>query len=275
MMSLAQASGYFDLTPVLDPDTGVELFKGQVDPYDDSKRDAGSAYRRVLSVVPGTVLPLNRAVRVQGKVWLAGTMEQDGLAEAHREKYVLQPAEKFGVANLANYLTGAAGAPYWAGVEWLKYIKEAETSSEMSAQFSGFFSRGAAIFVNDLVWSVGEVYLVRAKGILASGFLGAALSRVDNVRESVTISGRTYNPVTGAFADIAPTVVQGLRLRWQEFFEYEAQIAARYRQGDDTLVVPASAGVTTASLVTVSGRKWTVLAVDEVNGVLALHLRPA
>lgn len=111
MLKLSAAASYFDRTPVVDAYTGAVICYGQVDPYDESKRDAGAAYRRVLSVAPGQVLPAHGAVSVLGMTWLVGRRERDGLQELHRDKYVLQPVDtQFNVATLTGYLSGTPRA---------------------------------------------------------------------------------------------------------------------------------------------------------------------
>ena len=65
-MKLTQVSRYFDRTPVLDPETGDELFRAQLSNYDGSKRDAFTAYRRIMSVAPDTDIPLKRAGKCIG-----------------------------------------------------------------------------------------------------------------------------------------------------------------------------------------------------------------
>lgn len=56
-VKLAQVSRYFDRTLVTDPVTGGFLFKAQFSNYDDSKRDAFTAYRRIMSLSPEITSP--------------------------------------------------------------------------------------------------------------------------------------------------------------------------------------------------------------------------
>lgn len=275
MLTLAEASAYFDRTEVCHPDTGAVLFLGQVDPFDDSKRDAGPAYRRVLSVAAGTVIPASREVRIHGQEWVLGTSERDGLSEIHREKYVLQPAKAWNVSRLSAFLAGTVPTVLRGAAEWIKDTKEAETSSQVASQFNGLFALGADLRLHDVVWASGEAYLSRAVRPLPSGFTGAILARLDYPLQACTITERVYDPVTGAYAAGAPQVLQGLRLRWQDFFAYESQAAEKHRPGDDVLLVPASATVSTASTVQAYGSTWSVYAVESVSGVKALHVRAA
>ena len=62
-MKLSQVSRYFDRTPVLDPEAGTELFRAQFSNYDGSKRDAFTAYRRIMEGAAPIQLPLDRSRR--------------------------------------------------------------------------------------------------------------------------------------------------------------------------------------------------------------------
>ncbi len=84
MLTLADASGYFDRTPMADTVTGSTLFYGQVDPYGDAVRDSATAYRRILSVKPGTVMPASKTLKIFGRVWIIGDSEIDGQSVQHR-----------------------------------------------------------------------------------------------------------------------------------------------------------------------------------------------
>lgn len=275
MMKLSQAAAYFDRTPVLDPDNGNVLFYGQVDPYDDSKRDAGAAYRRVLSVSPGTAMPAHRCVRVLGRAWVVGTKETDGLEELHRDKYVLQPAEQWNVSRLPAWLAGTPGPGLWGGVEWVKDTKEIDSSSRVSPQFNGLFSTSADIRVNDVVHSTAVAHLVRAVRPLASGVLGLTLSPLDGfpIPEQAEVTNRAYNPVAGTYSTSSTTNLPALLARWQDLFTYTNQLQARFREGDDILVLPSTAAVSTADAVSLRGIVYQVLGVQQEAGVKLAHVR--
>lgn len=275
MMTLAQASAYFDRTPALDPDSGLVLFYGQVDPFDDSKRDAGSAYRRILSVAPGTEIPTHRTVRIFEQVWVLGAQERDGLAELHRDKYVMQGAEQWSIQTLDQWLSGTAGDTRWGGVEWSRDTKEIDNSSDILPVFNGLFAAGAPVAVNKVLSRAGEVHLVRAVRPMPSGLLGLVLARLDGVSAPVTatVTSNTYDPVAGVYVGGSIATVPSLLLRWQNQFEYTSQAQSRFRPGDDVLMLPTGTTVNTSSQVEQGGVVWRVLGVDDVSGVLAVHVR--
>ena len=166
MLTLAQASSFFDRTPVFDPTGVTRLFYGQVGLFDDSKRDAGSAYRRVLSLAPGTALPNPPTAKILGQVWNIGRKETDGLEEMHRDKYVLQACTgEYTLTSLTEYTSGVntpATIQRWAGVEWVKDAKEIGSSSDSAQVYTIFLPEGTPITEMQLVVAPGgaEVYIV-------------------------------------------------------------------------------------------------------------------
>lgn len=275
MMTLAQVSAFFDRMPVYDPDNGEVLFYGQVDPYDDSKRDAGAAYRRVLSVAPGTPIPAHRALRLLGSEWLAGNMEPDGLAELHRQKYVLQPAHACGVTSLSGYLAGSASTPTWGGVEWFKDGKEVSESSEMFALYNGYFGEGLGPAIGSVVQAGNQVFLVRSLRRMPAGFDVAVLAEQQSRVAQASLVRRVFVPQTGGMTSSAPVQVPALRMRWQDLFEYTVPDPERHRPGDETLVLPAATQVSNADRIELEGQTWSVLDVSAVYGVKACHVRRA
>jgi hypothetical protein len=277
MMKLADAAAYFDRTPVLNPDNGIRLFSGQLDPFDDSRRDAGAAYRRVLSVKPGTRLPTNRAVRIFDQVWIVGSKETDGLAGPTRDKYVLQRADqKITVYRLPGFLTSSSVASYWGGVEWFKDSKEIEVDSRLPQQCYVFMQLGAAVQERDVLTYAGAALLVLATHEQPSGYTVATALRLDqSVTGTASITQRIYMPGTGAFASAAPLSVACLQVRWQSLFEYGSQADERYQEGDCSLVLPVGTSITTRDRIDYGGVTWSVVATDTLAGALVAHARRA
>lgn len=276
MLSLADAAAYFDRTPILDADTSRVLFFGQVDPYDDSKRDAVAAYRRILSVAPGTVLPASRAVSVLGAKWLIGGSETDGLAEAHRVKYVLHPvAAKYNISTLPGFLSASVASVVWGNIEWLKDGKEESVSSRPIPTQTVYVSKTAALNEYDVVWAGSTAYLTLAVRRVASDFLSGTALRLQHAVLSAALVTRAFNPVTGGYSTVSSVAVNCLRVRWQSLYLYDSQADAKYQEGDCSLVLPASTTVTTASQITLAGQIWAVLSVETLGGAVVVHARLA
>lgn len=276
MMTLADVSGFFDRTPALDPATGEVLFYGQVDPYDDSKRDAGGAYRRILSVQPNTQLPASRAVQVFGVTWLLGRQQIDGLDELHRAKYVMQmTAGLHSISRLTGYLRGTPAGAAHVGIEWVKEGKELEASSGLVSQYDAFLAPGTDVQVHDVISRGTAAYLALSVYEQPAGFLSATVIRLDYPLAVAAVSTRVYDPVAGMYTGGTVVNVPALRVRWQSLFAYAGQLAHRYQEGDDTIVLPAGTTLTTSSTISLAGQKWIVLGVDSLGGAVSAHVRPA
>lgn len=279
MLTLAQASSFFDRTGVFTPDGLVLLFYGQVSLFDDSKRDAGSAYRRVLSVAPGTVLPNPATVNILGQVWLIGQREVDGLEESHRDKYVLQSCTDLcTVSPLSEHISGittAATFQRWAGVEWVKDGKEVGSSSDTVKIYNVYLPGGTQILDKQVVAAPGgRLYLVLSTHTMPSGFMVASSALLDFPLTSAQISSRTYSAAAGAYTAGATVTAPCLQIRWQNLFTYDSEAEARYQEGDETLVFAQGTSIDTASQITYAGRTWRAVAVDDLGGAVTVHARP-
>lgn len=275
MLKLSEASSYFDRTEIKDPDTGSLLFLGQVDPFDDAKRDAGGAYRRILSVAPGTTLPAARAIRIFGQVWLAGSSEVDGLEEMHRDKYVLQQAHvKYSVSRLPAYLTATPTLSSWGSVEWVKDAKEIDSSSRAVPIFTVYFGSAADVREYDIIWWGVSAHLATAVHLQASGFLAATCVKLEYPAVDATLSTRTYDPAAGAYTSTTTSAVKALRVRWQSLFLYGSQADAHYKSGDCTIVLPSGTTVATKDTLTLAGKVWGVVSVEALAGAVLVHGRP-
>lgn len=270
MINLAQASTYFDRTPVYDTVTGRLIFRAQIEPFDDSRRDANSAYRRVLSVKAGTVVP--REVNVLGTVWLVGAGETDAMESVHRQKYVIAQAKaQFQVSTLAQYLEGERSALCWAAPYWSKDAKQTETSSTYPQMFDVYLSTEVA--AQSVLWDADDAYLVVSPRPMPSGLMSAHSLKLEHRREQANLSKRVYSPSAGGYVSEQVSSVPTLQVRWQSLFEYGSQMDERYQEGDASFVLPAACGVDTACTLQASGRLWQVLSVDDVPGAAIAHCR--
>lgn len=276
MLTLAEASGYFDLTPILDPDNATELFFGQIGVYDDSKRDAGAAYRRILSVAADTTIPAARAIRALGQVYLVGAQELDGLETVHRAKYVLQAASlKASVYTLSGFVAGTAGTSAWAEAQWVKDGKETGESSNAAREHTIYLASGTALPDKAVITQGTRNFIVTSARQMASGFLAVEAVELDYPKSSAALTSQSYDPRTGVFTAGAVVTAGCQRVRWQNLFEQRSESAAAYRDGDDTLVLPSSTAVTTSTRITLAGKPWQVVSVDTLGGAVTVHARPA
>lgn len=276
MMTLREVSRYFDRVPCYDPLTGDELFRGQFINYDGSRRDAFTAYRRVLSVDPDVPIPPARCIRALGKVWVMGIDSVDGQYQAHRRKFVLQPAHgEAQVWSLAGYLDSVAPVQTWGSIEWLIDRSEEGESSEKPAYHVAVLPQHVVMQPTDVVKVGGRILLAQAVSLAPSGFIEARGFLQADAASLVTIQRKTFVPGTGGYAAASQSRVPALRLRWQELFRYESQTDLRYQEGDDVFALPLSANMQMECELHYQGRRFLPLALREISGVCAVHARPA
>lgn len=275
MLTLADASRYFDRTPILDTVTGVTLFYGQVDPYADAMRDSATAYRRILSVSPSVVIPASRLVRILGSVWIVGDSEVDGMAVAHRRKYVLHPAPTLlSIRGLSGHVTGGTATVLWGNMIWFKDAKEEASSSRLNPLYTAYLPTSAALAEYDVI-SVGTTgYLVGPQHEQASGVLSATCAKLEYAPADATLATRVYDPVQGKHVSSTNTTVKCLRVRWQSLYLYGSQGDAKYQEGDCSLVFPTGTVLATKDRVILVGQDWSVLAVETIGGAVVAHGRP-
>lgn len=275
MMRLQEASGYFDRTPIIDPYTGRTLFYGQVDPFDDSKRDSTTAYRRILSVAPGTDTPVRGVVSVLGSNWILGVREVDGLGEAHREKYVLHPATvKASISRLPGLLSGDTPTSAWADVAWFKDGREESVSSRQVPMYTAYLHPSTVLQEYDVISAGGRTFLVSNPHAHASGMLEATCVRLDSSVVGAVMGSRAYDPVQGKYVSNVTTVVKCLQVRWQSLYLYRSQADTKFAEGDCALVLPSGTSISTKDTLTVGAVVWGVISVEPLAGAVVAHGRP-
>lgn len=273
-MKLANAATYFNKTPCSDAYTGTLLFHGQLDVYDDSKRDGLTAQRRMLEVAPGTAIPPRRTVEFAGQRWLIGVQELDQFrGRTIREKYVLHQAEGLAeVRTLRQRLEGSAGTDAYAARLWVKAEKETEISSRSFNHLNLYFSRAEPVEAGQIVGLGGRDYFIRDVYPGAAGHLVAESEELELGAEETgtAVGGLAWDPIRQEYAG-DPVPVKVIRLRWQTSFEYFSQATKDFERGD-MQAATLSAADTGTEIILADG-KWRVQAVQIRGGVRFLHLR--
>jgi len=273
-MTLATASAHFDKTLVLDPDTNETLFRAQVNPFDDSRRDSGPAYRRTLSVAASVTIPTSRVVKIHGGIWILGTEEADGFEEVHRRKFVMQQADsKFAISRLADYVVGTVSTSSWGVMEWFKDEKQLSESARIAPMYTAYFPTSTDLQELDVIWFGANKYLVEDPHRTPSGILSARCTKLEFAPANSTVYTRTYDPAQGKYTASAPATVTCLRVRWQSMYYYNSQSTVNYQDGDCTLVFPAGTTIATKDTVSLLGRTWNVMAVSSLAGAVVVHAR--
>lgn len=272
-MELVDVASFFDRVPARDPANGRLLFKCQVMAYDESKRDAYTAYRRIMSVKPGTAVPA--AVSLYGSVWLTGDDQTDGWEDMHRTKYVLHKAAgQASIFRLSGFLTTTPETLLWGDAQWVKDTKELERSSLVPQKYVAILPANADVREGDVVVVGSTCILVGSTALHASGYMEAlGMRQVGVAPSSVTVQTRVYVPSAGAYTNGAVATVAAMKVRWQELYAYDDQLAERYQENDCTFVLPSATVLNTSSEITHGSDKYTVMAMRTAYGCLLVHAR--
>ncbi len=272
-MKLSKAAKYFNRTKFFDAYSGEELGTGQLDVFDESKRDGLTAQRRVFEVAPGAALPTRLTIQFHGLNWLVGVTEMDAFKGAViREKHVLHQAEGMArVSTVKQLLEATDPHEAYAARVWVKSTSEAEISSGKFNQLQIFFSRAEHIPNNSIVDMGGRLHTIMASYPATAGHLAAVAEELDTgALEVGLIKKSAMDPVTEIETDVnIPITV--LKLRWQSDFTYFSQASETFKRGDmQAVALTAPANGTRITLVE---GNWTVISTQFRSDVHYLHLR--
>lgn len=279
-MKLADAARFFDRLVCADAYDPASTFLGQLDLFDDSRRDGTTVTRRVLSTAPDTVMPARGVITAQGATWLVGQDQPDTFGDrVIRRKFILHDAQALAVRRTpGQLLTGAAGVSAYAARSWIKAQKEIEISSRLFNLYHVFFTASESVAVGSVIEMMGVRHFVR--NIFAADS-GLQVAQCDELPAGCVQAGTyrsqlaSYNPVTDVMTgtDIALNV---LKVRWQVDFDYDNQAAETYSRGDAQIFVAKSAVTAQAGdRVTLADGAWLIEGVDDTGDAWSCHVRHA
>lgn len=275
-MKLKNVAKLFDRLTFADAYNLGTTFKGQMDVFDDSKRDGLTIERRIMSVAPAVVIPARRTVIADGITWLIGDSQRDYYkSEAIRHKYVVhQASELASVKTFEQAIANAAGTQAWAARTWIKSAKEIDISSDLTNVYDIYFARGETIPEKTLVYLGGRWHLVRTTYTSAAGLLVALVDELpEPVVTSATLKDRVYVRSSDSYTETTVTVT-AVRIHWQSFFEYPVRGAEKYKPGDVVLIIRKADGTPNANdKITVAGESFNVVSVTDEGSVWSAHLR--
>jgi hypothetical protein len=277
-MRLANAASYFDHTPCQDAFNPATVIYGQLDLFDDSRRDGATVVRRILSVKPGTLIPARRVLTVHGEPWIVGGHEVDSFGgSVIRDKHVLHRGEACTVQTIAQALTTGGTATY-GGKLWVKDFKEQEVSSKLEGFFNIYLPSSEALVEGNVIALAGRVHLVRNSFPSVAGFLVAEVNELPaGAIVSASYVARTLDPVADSLSSGTPVTLNVLQMRYQDHYAYSTEAAEKYALGDVSAFV-AKTDVASAKIndkVTIAGTDWIVLAVADASNAWELHVRRA
>lgn len=277
-MRLADAAKYFDKTVCADAFAPFTTFAGQLDIYDDSKRDGATIARRVLSVGPAVVMPASNVITINAVPWIVGTSQDDTfLGSVLRRKYVLHRASGAATVKTIGEALSTGGIATYGAKQWVKDAKELEISSNLEGFFNIYLPAGTSIAAGKIIDVAGRLHLVRNCFTTVAGFLNAESNElaVDAIT-AATYSAVAYTPATDTEV-LTNTAVSLLRIRFQDDYAYTSESAPKLEPGDlkgyvrKAVIVTAAAG----AKVTVGATVYRVLSVADEGDAWSLHLRHA
>lgn len=283
-MDLSLAAGFFDTTQCVDAYNTRTKFLGQLDLYDDSKRDGVTVERRILSVAPGTVIPARRTIMIEGEAWIVGARNVDTFqGSAVRHKYVIHQATNLGNLSTALQALTSGGLPVYAAAVWLKDSKDVETSSKIQNYMNTYYAVGEPANVGSILKLGNKSYRLRNVYDSAAGVqVGEASEMPRNTLQAVSYTPKAsnvYDPVNDAYTSGLTVVTNALWERFQDNYNYESASAPKYEIGDVliTLSKAVIASPLVADKVTLLGVTWSVVAyqTDSVGTCWEMQVRRA
>lgn len=161
-MNLHNAAKRFDKTVCADAYNPANTFLGQLDLFDDSKRDGATVDRRILSVASDVVIPSRRTLTVEGSTWMVGQKNIDSFRGSPiRHKYILHECEQIGLLRTPKQFLAAGGLAVYASTLWVKDNKEGDTSSGLYTFVNAYFAKGEPVDVGLLLTLGTETYRIR------------------------------------------------------------------------------------------------------------------
>lgn len=274
MPEIADVAKHFDDISAYDAYTGVLVFKGQFNTFDETDISGSTERKRTLSVAPGTVLPTRKAINLFGEVWVIGSGNTDGIYDRPiRKAYWLKRSDDLAtVRTPLQYLTGVAGTSIYASMSYLKDTVNGVTDSQYDPFWEVFVADTESIPRGSIISVAGKVLRVRTSHRELSGFLLAQADQLDEtntVTMTVPTSGRVYDPVTDTYSGGTATVT-ALVLDAYKLYKYAMKYDEKVNSGDFTAIVAAAVPV--GSSVSFSNKSFRVASVQPEADAFSLHL---
>jgi len=281
-MNLRDASRFFDKALCADAYNPSSTFYGQLDLYDDSKRDGVTVERRILSVSADVIIPLRRTIVIEGIVWLVGDRNIDTfMGNVIRNKYVIHQVQDLGMLRTPKQMLSTGGLSTYTSVVWVKDSKEIETSSRLYSFMNAYFATGEPVTAGQILTLGIDNYRMRNVFKSAAGVVIGECSLIPSgsveLGDYTSTAGRVYNATTDTYSSL-PTVVSSLFERFQDSYIFESAAAPKYVNGDMLAIVQQSEVPSPQvgdSLVRTSGN-WKVISFsDDLKGSWELQVRRA
>ena len=274
-MKLSVAAGMGDTLLASDA-YGADTFMCQLDALSYAKVDGVMVRKRSISTKPDVVMPARGVIRIQGQEYLVGTDVDDyWKGSPIRTNYVIQGTD--GLANLssiAQALANTAPSTAYASLVFSRYLPDEADSSKYPPQYQLFLAGSESVPTDSLLQLNGVWYLIKSSYHSTSGLrIGMANEIKGTVFETVSVSGRTYDPLTDTYSG-APAIIKIMRVKWQEHFNYLTKGQINYERGDEQLfILKTQMSPAPADTLTLSDGSWKIMDVQDEGLIWSCHVR--
>ena len=288
-MNLKMVARYFNDVKYYDAYSNLCLGKGQLDLFDDTRRDGLTVLRRIFEVAPCGLMPDDGVITFHDTQWLVGAKHPDSFkGDVIREKYVLHKAEGLAQVYTFTEILGEHdyvvrppnplpptdpefGFEAYASRVWTKASAEIEESSDKFNQLQVFFSRSEELKENLIIRLSGHLHIVMVVYDTAAGHRVANVEELDATGvEEATYKTTVMDPVTEAKTTVN-TAIPYLALRWQSAYEYFSQMSQTFKRGDMQIVTDTQ--LVNGDDLELQGVTWKVLASVPFAGEYLNHMR--
>ena len=284
-MKLQNVARFFDSTPLRDAYTNANFGVGQLDLFDDSKRDGVTVLRRVLSVVAQWTPPPRGVLSFTGESWIVGLAYPDVFkGQVIRKRFILHRSD-----GICQFLTGdelltpgATGLKAHASKAWVKDVKDISTTSDLQSQYVVYAAKSEALAQGMFVrFPDGTILLARNSYSAVSGFRALECSELEPdalTTVQLTLQRPTYDPVLETYAAVAPVAVPAIVTRFLDDYEFRNEKMPDAFIGDLRVRVRAvdAVGVQAGDSLTLNSKSWKILSVDpRADSTLSMHIRTA
>jgi hypothetical protein len=282
-MDLFDAASFFDDVVVTEVGT-TNSWEGQLDVYDDSKRDGLSPVRRIFSTTPEVPDLVGKIIQTGNKFYIVGIDNEDQfMGEVIRRKYVLQQAQLHIVGTLLQCLRGEMITTYLGRV-WTKDKDDEKENSDLQSQYQFLESRNSSLNIDVIFDSVNHVNpLAPINAYLTIGRHTNTTELVSNYVESVgtnsihtvSVYRRTYNLVTDKNTDTLLGVKFSFVVRYKLRYHHLSAAFKEWEEGDliyflEYDEVPT---IDVNDIIVDSGTTYRIVGKRLEGGVWALHCR--
>ncbi len=284
-MRVTNVAKFFDKSDLRDAYSAARLGRGQLDLFDDAKREGTTVARRILSTVANWLPPARRVLSIAGQAWIIGERHPDQFfGQTIRTRHILHRSD--GLADLLTgfqlLTTGDVGVQVHAAKLWVKDIKDVSTTYDLQSQYLVYLAKTESPMQGGFIrYPDGNLLLVRNIYTSVAGFKTLECAELEPTAVqtvSLVLQGSTYDPVTETFTAPPAVSVPAIVTRFLDDYEFRNEKMPDAFIGDLRVRVRAvdAVGVQAGDSITLNSKIWKILSVDtREDSTLSMHVRTA